>query len=89
MSSETSSTVQTKALKQLQHGASFPFDGDIDNPTPAVDWANAAARGVLANLLDRGGVGNVLEVLDQEIRDEIVEEISAIIRLAKVTFKGD
>jgi hypothetical protein len=83
MPSETSSTDQTKALKHLQHGASSPFDGDIDNPTPAVDWAHAAARGVLANLLGRRGVGDELEQLDQELRDEIVEEVAEIIRVAK------
>lgn len=83
MSFETSSTDQTKALRHLHLGASSPFDGDSDNPTAAIDWAHAAARGVLANLLDRRGIGNELEQLDEGIRDEIVEEVAEIIRVAK------
>jgi hypothetical protein len=83
MSSETNTTDQAKALMQLKHGAAFPYDGDSDNPTQAMDWAHAAARGVLANLLDRSGIGNELEQLDEGIRDEIVEEVAEIIRVAK------
>jgi hypothetical protein len=80
---------KAKALRKLEHGAAFPYDGDSDNPTPATDWAHAAARGVLANLLDRGGVGNALEDLDEELRDEIVSELSLIIRLAPSQPKGE
>ncbi|WP_274644960.1 hypothetical protein [Pseudomonas serbica] len=80
---------QAKALRQLEHGATFPYDGDNDNPTPATDWAHAAARGVLANLLDRGGVGNALEDLDEELRDEIVSELALIIRLAPSQTSGE
>jgi len=78
----------------LEHGAQYPYDGGEDfwqdptsTPPPATDWAHAAARGVLADLLDRRGIKWELnhEEIDHETRAEIVQSIAEIIRLAHAT----
>lgn len=80
------------AQRRLKHGAMFPYDAgdswwqseDEENPPPpAVDWAHAAARGVLADLGDRRGIKNSLDGLDEDIKAELVETIADIIREAK------
>jgi len=77
---------------RLEHGAKYPYDGGADfwedrtpTPPPATDWAHAAARGVLADLLDRRGIKWALddEQIDRETRAEIVQSLAAIIRLAR------
>lgn len=76
----------------LEHGAQYPYDGGADfwegrtpTPPPATDWAHAAARGVLADLLDRSGINRALndEQIDRETRAEIVQSMAEIIRLAR------
>ena len=71
----------------LEHGTKYPYDFDGDcqlTPPPSTDWAQAAARGVLANLLDRRGIkwGLGDEKIDHETRSEIVQSLAAVIRLA-------
>lgn len=70
-------------------GERFPYDGGAEfwedrdpTPRPAIDWAHRAARGVLADLLDRGGIKHELEAVDYETRAEIVDSVADIIRLA-------
>lgn len=79
---------------RLEHGAKFPYDGGADfwedrvpTPPPATDWAHAAARGVLADLLDRRGIKWALEddAIEYDTRVEIVQSLAAIIRLADAT----
>ncbi|MCQ2992377.1 hypothetical protein NLO72_24570 [Pseudomonas tremae] len=72
------------AKSSLEMGAEFPYD-DSDTQSPAVDWAHAAARGVLADLGDRRGVGQELEQVDDETRVELVQAVAEIIRLAHQT----
>lgn len=75
---------------RLEHGALFPYDGGADfwegraNPPPAMDWAHAAARGVLSDLLDRRGIKWALDdsEIDHETRADIVQSLAAIIRMA-------
>jgi hypothetical protein len=78
--------------RRLEYGAKHPYDGGADywedlapTPPPATDWAHAAARGVLADLLDRRGIKWALddEQIDHETRAEIVQSIAAIIRMAR------
>lgn len=69
------------AQHALDMGAKYPYDAE-DVPTPPVDWAHAAARGVLADLCDRRGINWEFESVDTEVRIDIVEALSAIIRLA-------
>lgn len=72
-----------KPQLSLSHGCEFPYDTSDDEVfAPVTDWAHAAARGVLANLLDRSGVGNALEQCDEEVRIEIVSAVAEVIRLA-------
>lgn len=75
----------------LAHGAAFPYDGGVYfwgdktlTPPPAVDWAHAAARGVIASLLGRPGIKHALEDenIDHETRAVIVRNLTAIIRHA-------
>jgi len=86
--------MSTDAKNDIDHGAQFPFDapdswwdGDGLNPPAATDWAHAAARGVIANLQDRGGIGNELErsKVDEETRVEVVNSLAEIIRAAART----
>ncbi len=73
------------AKQKLEMGEQSPYEDSSDTPSPATDWAHAAARGVLADLVDRRGVGNELEQIDDEVRNEIVQELAEIIRLAHQT----
>lgn len=76
------------AKSSLEMGEKFPYDDfpdDSDTPSPAVDWAHAAARGVLADLEGRRGVGQELERVDDETRVELVQSVAEIIRFAHQT----
>lgn len=73
----------------LERGASFPYDasdewwnGDQETPPPAMDWAHAAARGVLADLNDRRGIKDGFNEVDESVRAEIVQSLAEIIKLA-------
>ena len=70
---------------RLEHGAQYPYDGTFEEnspPTPATDWAHAAARGVLADLSDRRGIKWELDKVEHDVRVELVNSVAAIIRLA-------
>ncbi|WP_186257830.1 DUF551 domain-containing protein [Burkholderia gladioli] len=49
---------------------------------PAVDSAHAAARAIIRDLSDRGGIKRGFENIDEETRVEIVKKLAAIIRAA-------
>ncbi|MEZ0212500.1 MAG: hypothetical protein ACAH27_06050 [Xanthobacteraceae bacterium] len=73
----------------LKKGENYPYDNpderDVDEstpPLPPVDWAHAAARGVVANLKDRRAIKWGFENVDEETRAEIITSLAAIIRLA-------
>lgn len=77
------------AESTLRHGAKYPYDapddwwkGDGKSPPTAIDWAHAAARGVLADLNDRKGIKHGFADLDQDIRAEITASLAEIIRQA-------
>jgi hypothetical protein len=81
--------MQNVAYK-LQRGANYPYDAPDswraanveEPPPPALDWAHAAARGVVADLTDRRGIKWGFDNIDPDIRAEIVASLAAIIRLA-------
>jgi len=82
-------TTSEEAERDLKRGERFPYDAGADfwedrsaTPPTAKDKAHAAARGVLANLLDRRGIKHALEDVDHDVRKEITESLAAIIRLA-------
>lgn len=79
------------AKQRIEHGAEFPFDAPDSfwevadsQPPPAKDDAYRAARGVLADLQDRGGIKYGFEGIDEETRIEIVESLASIIRQAMI-----
>jgi hypothetical protein len=66
----------------LEIGAQYPYDSDDEgNGVPAADWAHSAARGIITDLRDRGGLDDALH-LDEETRQNIIDDVSDIIRAA-------
>lgn len=75
--------------QQIAHGGRYPFDAkdawwhstESEAPTPARDWQQAAARGIISSLQGRAVIKHVLlvEGIDEETRVEIIAEIAAII----------
>lgn len=77
------------AKRSLTHGAKFPYDAPDAwwrrshvAPPSARDWAEAAARGVIADLQDRAGIKHGFDDVAEETRIEIVQALSDIIRTA-------
>lgn len=78
------------AQRCLAMGAKYPYDApdawwnSTDSTPPAAsDWAHTAARGVLSNLRDRGGIKHAFNDIDEDVRAEIVQSLANIIRAAK------
>lgn len=68
---------------RISQGVDNPYDANDDgDPPPAVDKAHIAARGIIADLTDRGGIKHGFNDIDHPIRVEIVDSLAAIIRLA-------
>lgn len=67
----------TKPEFWVEHGTNFPYHGIA--PT---DASEKAALAVLANLCDRRGIKWELNAVDDDVRAEIVTDLSAIIREA-------
>jgi len=65
----------------LKLGDATPYDCKLKASMPS-DWAHRAARAILVNFRARRDIGPVLETFKQDIRVEIVESISDIIRKA-------
>ena len=63
---------------RLKQGAMRPYGG---SGVP-VDRAHLAALGIMADLLDRGGIKDMLARIDQDVKPGIVTDIAAIIREA-------
>lgn len=73
----------------ISHGNKFPYDAPDSwwekgkgNPFPDADYAEKAARGILADLCDRRGIKQGFVDIDEEIRLQIVQNMAAIIRAA-------
>lgn len=84
-----------KATIRLEQGNQFPYDATDyqrenwpDVPfTAATDWAQYAARGVLADLTDRRGIKRGFEEIDEDVRLNIVACLAGIIRAAPREFE--
>jgi hypothetical protein len=86
--------VEDRASRCLEFGAKWPYDASdqwneathtaADAP-PAKDWAHAAARGIIDDLMDRRDIKLGFRDVDEETRAEIVATMAAIIRLAHST----
>lgn len=82
----------------IRMGSEYPFDAPnswwyVDGaeggePPPAESWAHVAARGIIANLSDRRGIKQELQVtqIDEDVRIEIVNTIAMIIGVAYMDF---
>jgi len=70
-----------RSRDMLRYGAERPYESE-DNPTPAPDWAHAAARGVMYDFSDRRGIRQAFDSIDDDVRLEIVETMADIIREA-------
>lgn len=69
------------AARQIAWGARYPYD-DPEDAAPAKDWAQAAVRGILDDLRDRGGIKHYLDDIDVETRVEIVRGLADVVRAA-------
>jgi hypothetical protein len=82
-------TAERIAHLAIERGAKYPYDASDawwvssgkDAP-PAVDWAHAAARGILHDLNDRRGIKHAFREIDEDVRKEMVAAHAAIIRAA-------
>lgn len=80
---------QIEAARNVKRGNEYPYDApdswwgsDGIEPPPPADWAHSAARGVIYDLQDRGGIKHGFANIDEDIRAEIVISLAAIIRAA-------
>ena len=69
------------AKLSLEHGNRYPYDAKAG--AIPYDWAHRAARGCIADLLDRNVINNALKDIDDTTRAEIVKTLAEIIRMAK------
>lgn len=74
------------ASSKLRHGNRHPYDADDEGVFRAADdpydWPTRAARGVLADLLDRQGIKHGFHGVDPDTRAEIVRDLADVIDLA-------
>jgi hypothetical protein len=70
-----------KEHPMILHGREIPYDDNEDGEAePEREWAHAAARGILADLLDRRSIKTALRSVEEaETRKEIVDAIRDII----------
>jgi hypothetical protein len=74
------------AKQKIEFGKKFPFDffgDDWKDATPATDWAHLAARAVMADLTDRRGIRQEIDQVDDDVKLEILNVLTTIIREAK------
>lgn len=71
----------------IEQALSNPYDGK-GYFVPAKDFAHLAARAVIADLLGRKGIRYELEAIENDdIRHEIINSLSDVIRSAKEKFE--
>lgn len=83
-------TKEWLAKHRIKSGREYPYDAPDGwvhgkQAPPEIDSAHAAARGILADLSDRLGIKKVLYEIDEDIRIDIINSISEIIRQATTT----
>jgi len=74
----------------LSRAQQYPYDASWDRepgtePPAARDWAHMAARGIMADLSDRGGIKHEIGAVDEDVRSDIVEMHRLIILTALCT----
>ncbi|WP_186156783.1 hypothetical protein [Burkholderia gladioli] len=90
LSDDERAHLDAEVRRDYEMSAKWPFDAsdawwNDDSryvAPPAVDSAHAAARAIICDLSDRGGIKRGFENIDEETRVEIVTKLAAIIRAA-------
>ncbi|WP_186058674.1 hypothetical protein [Burkholderia gladioli] len=90
LSDDERARLDAEVKRDYEISAKWPFDAsdawwNDDSryvAPPAVDSAHAAARAIIRDLSDRGGIKRGFENIDEETRVEIVAKLAAIIRAA-------
>lgn len=91
-----SDEIKSQALQSLEHGGEFPYDApdewwndveDGNDPSLPVDFAHAAARGIIADLKDRRGIKRGFDGVSEEVRVTVVAQMAEIIRQAQELFR--
>ncbi|MCH7274993.1 hypothetical protein MMZ06_34740 [Burkholderia gladioli] len=90
LSDDERARLDAEVNRDYEMSAKWPFDAsdawwNDDSrhvALPAVDSAHAAARAIIRDLSDRGGIKRGFENIDEETRVEIVTKLAAIIRAA-------
>ncbi|WP_338509097.1 hypothetical protein [Burkholderia gladioli] len=88
LSDDERARLDAEVKRDYEMSAKWPFDAsdawwNDDSryvAPPAVDSAHAAARAIIRDLSDRGGIKRGFENIDEETRGEIVTKLAAIIR---------
>ena len=82
---------RARAERSLRQGLKYPYDmtdawwaDPASESTPPIDWAHAAARGIVHDLCDRGGIKHGFNNIDEQIRADIVADLAEIIRIAEL-----
>lgn len=69
--------VKERHRDNVARGQDFPYGKSDRN-----DWTISAAAGVLTELRGRNGIGDILDNFDDELRDDILAEVSLTIYAA-------
>ena len=79
------------AEQHLHAGNQYPYDATDEwqelysasrLPPPPKDWAHAAARGVVHNLMDRRAIKHGFNRVDENVRISLIDDLADIIRQA-------
>lgn len=76
-----------RATRDIERGRQHPYDSARDKDY-AVDWSVIAARGIMADLSDRTGIKDKLAVVDPFTRNEMIDSMASIIRVAFTSDPG-
>lgn len=68
------------AKTQLEFGNLHPFDASAGDST---DWAQSAARGVMAALMDNADMAAIMDGMDDPAKADLVSSVADIIREAQ------
>lgn len=67
---------ETRVKRLIEHGLEFPYV-KVENP----DAAQKTALGILADLTDRRGIRHELDAIDDDVKQEIFDTLTMIIRV--------
>jgi len=71
--------------RTIERGEEYPYDTQEQNQ----DWTFKAARTIIADLTDRGGIKHGFNDIDEDIRNDIVEAMATYIKECHTRFKDN